>query len=80
LARASFRPHAPNPADDAAITASKARDDLVCSALALAGVVRSTHDAEQVGDGLVGLVLTAENYIAAQQRLTALLAEHEAQR
>ena len=77
MARSLFHGPKPNPVGAAALAAVDARDDLVYCALELAGLVRSTHDEQQVGDGLVSLVLVAERYVQLSQALTAIRAEHD---
>ena len=76
--------HAPtgDPANQAAVAAGHARDDVVSTAMELAGQLRADmrirHDVsdEAVADQLVSLVIVCEHYAECARTLNAIMSEH----
>ena len=71
-----------DPANQAAVAAGHARDDVVSTAMALAGQLRADmrirHDLtdEKVADQLVSLVIVCEHYAECAGALNAIVSEH----
>ena len=77
----SFHGPTRDPAEQPAIAAGHARDDVVTIAMALAGQLRADmrirHDLtdEKVADQLVGLVIACEHYAECAQTLNRAVSE-----